>query len=111
MSQDKESKTGYKNPPKKTRFKKGQSGNPKGRPKVERLDIEAMLDEVLSEIVVVREGGKKREITKIKAAIIQLANKAAGGDLRAFDYMRKLYVDIKRKELGEKNEPLPWNDD
>jgi len=37
MSEDKKSnkdkKVGYKKPPKKTQFKKGKSGNPKGRPK------------------------------------------------------------------------------
>ena len=32
--EEKDYEVGYKKPPKKNQFKKGQSGNPKGRPKL-----------------------------------------------------------------------------
>ena len=110
MSQDKKSQSGYKNPPKETRFKKGQSGNPKGRPKVEN-DIEKILENILFGTVIARENGRKREVTMIEAAFIQQMSKAAKGDPKAFQLILKHYTAIKGKVLGEKNEPLPWNDD
>ena len=47
----KSSKTGYCNPPEHTRFKTGQSGNPRGRPKG-TLNLATVLERTLA-----REGG------------------------------------------------------
>ena len=66
-------------PPKHTQFRKGISGNPKGRPKgsknLSTLMMEAARDQVSATI-----GGKTRKISKIQATTMQLATKAAGGD-------------------------------
>jgi hypothetical protein len=66
-------------PPKDTRFKKGTSGNKKGRPKgsknLRTLILEAARDQVTATI-----GGKTRKISKIQATTMQLATKAASGD-------------------------------
>jgi hypothetical protein len=35
--------------------------------------------------VVINENGRRREVTKLEAAMTQMANKAAGGDLRALN--------------------------
>ncbi len=40
--------------------------------------------------VIINENGRRREITKFEAAITQLANKAAGGDLRALGMVTAL---------------------
>lgn len=82
MSQDNKSQTGYKNPPKKTRFKKGQSGNPKGRPKGAK-GLKSILEDILNQRVVITEGRKKREISKLEAMVMQMVNSAAKGDHRA----------------------------
>ena len=59
-------------PPVHTRFKKGQSGNPRGpRPK----NLPALLVEGLNEKVVVTIDGERREITKREAVAKQLVNK------------------------------------
>lgn len=77
-------KVGYKKPPTATQFKKGQSGNPKGRPKGS-TNFATMFKQVMDEKVVVREAnGKARTITKFRAAITQVMNKAAAGNLQAF---------------------------
>jgi hypothetical protein len=59
-------------PPVHTRFKKGQSGNPRGpRPK----NLPALLIEALNEKVTVTIDGERREITKREAVATQLVNK------------------------------------
>ena len=85
---------GYGKPPERTRFQKGRSGNPAGRPKG-ALDLGTLLEKVLSETVAVKDGaGRRRRISKGEAAVTQLVNKAAAGaDPRAtrllFDLLAK----------------------
>lgn len=73
---------GYGKPPRRTRFKKGQSGNPRGRPKGTKC-LAAVLMQALTETVVVTENGRRRKITKLEVMTKQLANKAATADLAA----------------------------
>jgi hypothetical protein len=75
-------KVGYGHPPESTRFKKGQSGNPQGRPKGS-LNLSTLLMRTLREKVIITENGKRKTVTKFHAVIKQLVNKAASGDLRA----------------------------
>jgi len=77
---------GYGHPPKSTQFQPGQSGNPKGRPKGS-LNLATALHRAMRERVTVIERGRKKSITKLEAAAKQLANKAASGDLRAFQLL------------------------
>ena len=80
---------GYGKPPRHTRFKKGQSGNPRGRPSGSK-NLSTLLSEVLNELVVVAESSGRRKITKRRAIIMQLVNQAAKADWRA----TKLLLDI-----------------
>ncbi len=73
---------GYYNPPVHSRFKPGQSGNPKGRPK-KAQNASTLIGAVLGERIPVRENGRTRKISKLEASLTQLANKAAAGDVRA----------------------------
>lgn len=73
---------GYQKPPKATRFTKGQSGNPSGRPKGVR-NMATIFHAALEQIVTINENGRQRQVTKLEAATMQLVNKAAGGDAHA----------------------------
>jgi Family of unknown function (DUF5681) len=73
---------GYGKPPKQTRFKPGISGNAKGRPRGS-LNLSLVLDRTLREPVVINENGRRKTITKMDAAVKQLVNKAASGELDA----------------------------
>lgn len=73
---------GYGRPPLATRFRPGQSGNPRGRPKG-ALNFSTVIASALSERVAVTENGCRRRITKLEAAIKQLVNRAAAGEARA----------------------------
>jgi hypothetical protein len=73
---------GYKKPPADSRFSKGQSGNPKGRPKGAK-NLATLLVKVGRERVRVTINGRTRTITKLEAILLQLANKAISGEDRA----------------------------
>ena len=85
----KRSDVGYGKPPKETQFKKGQSGNPSGRPKA-TINMTTALTRALSETVEVEaEDGTTVTITKMEAAVKRLVNEAIDGDMPA---LRVLYV-------------------
>ena len=80
---------GYGKPPRHSRFKKGQSGNPKGRPKGGRnfsTDVKATLEEPIR----VTHHGKSKTVSTQRAALLRLREKALGGDARALDSLIEL---------------------
>ena len=84
---------GYGKPPKDTQFKKGSSGNPKGRPKkVRDFDLELLRQS--NATIVINENGHPRRISKHEAVSMQLINKAISGNIFAL----RTYVD--RHEIG-----------
>src|SRR5450759_4826368 len=75
-------KVGRGNPPKHTQFRKGTTGNPRGRPKGSK-NLSTYLMEAARDHVTATVGGRTRKISKIQATTMQLATKAAGGDQAA----------------------------
>ena len=90
---------GYGKPPRRTRFTKGQSGNPRGRVRGGK-NLKTLLDETLNEPVIVAENGGRRKISKLRAIIKQVVNQSAKGDWR----MAKMLLDFIR-ENERCNEP------
>jgi len=88
---------GYGHPPQSTRFQPGRSGNPKGRPKGS-LNVRSLLAATLRERVVINENGQRKAVTKLEAALKQLTNKAASGDLRAILQLVGLATEAEEKE-------------
>jgi hypothetical protein len=73
---------GYGKPPKKCQFKRGQSGNPSGRPKG-ALNFHAELLEELAELTTVQEADRDVTVSKQRACIKALVAAAIRGDMRA----------------------------
>jgi hypothetical protein len=94
-----EYEVGYRKPPRQTRFVKGHSGNPRGRPPGAK-NLKTLLDEALNEPVTVTDTGGRRKLSKRQAIITQLVNRAAVADFRAI----KMLFDILRDTEGH-NEP------
>jgi hypothetical protein len=80
---------GYAVPPKTGQFKKGLSGNPKGRRKGS-VALSTLIRKSAKERVIVQENGTRKSMTKDEAAFTQLFNKAASGDQRAIKLMADL---------------------
>jgi hypothetical protein len=91
---------GYGRPPKNHRWKKGQSGNPKGRPPGHR-NLAAALSAVLHEQVSVCANGEEQEMTKLEAVTRQLVEKAMNGDARV---MQQLLNEIHKNEAKAEHE-------
>ena len=72
---------GYRHPPASTRFQKGRSGNPKGRPRGRHREIP--YDTVLGQMVTIREDGRERRVTAAEAFLLQLTRKGLAGDSAA----------------------------
>ena len=89
MNDDGAYEVGFGKPPRRTQFAKGKSGNPRGRPKG-ALNLATMLEQILEEEVIITQNGRRRTVTKLHAAIIQLTDKATGGDLKAFQLLTSL---------------------
>ena len=80
---------GYANPPKAGQFKKGQSGNPKGRPKGSK-NIATILNERLNKRITIREGGRTKTVSVLEAKFIQLTKAMLEGDDKATNLIIKL---------------------
>lgn len=80
--QDTHYQIGYAKPPVHTRFRKGQSGNPGGRPKGRR-SLLASIDRALTMKVALRENGQVRTVNAVQAVVAALVAKALGGDVKA----------------------------
>ena len=80
-----------------TEFKKGVSGNPRGRPKGS-LNVATVLTRTLREKVAINENGRRRTVTKLEAALKQLVDQAAAGDLRALRHLTALAHDAEAQQ-------------
>jgi hypothetical protein len=102
---------GYGRPPVHGRFKPGQSGNPKGRPKRKR-NLRTEIREELDKPIALREGDRTRMVTKQNAIIAMLINATMKGDQKAcnslLSIMRAVGLADEAPETNP-NEPLTAN--
>ena len=107
-------------PPQASQFKKGQSGNPGGRPKKPDSWRDLAAEE-LQEMIVITEGGKQRRITKQRAIVKRAVNMAlTDSDFKALEKLGALaelslcqiYPPSFTLKLEDGVEPQPkWSDD
>lgn len=97
---------GYGNPPKEHQFQKGKSGNPKGRPKGAK-SIKTIVEDRLSQKIMVTIGGKKKSLTKKEAIIEHMIANALKGDSKARSEILKITALIEASETKGDGGNLP----
>jgi len=98
-------KVGFGKPPKAGQFKKGKSGNPRGRPRGS-CNLATDLNAELSEQITVREDGRSKRVSKQRALIKSLMAKALQGDVRAMATLLALYARLASDQSDDHEEPL-----
>lgn len=86
---DDDYEVGYGKPPKAGQFKKGKSGNPKGRPKASK-NVGKVLEDTFYRKIMITEKGVRREVTMLEAIFQQVVHGAVKGDIRHVDRVLKL---------------------
>ncbi len=98
MSDDQQDDTvGYKKPPRHSRFKPQQSGNPKGRPKGSK-NMSTLIKGELDAPIAISEGGKTRRVSKREALVKTQVAKALKGDHKAAHLLMGLDMTIEVQE-------------
>lgn len=96
---------GYGKPPRLTRFKPGESGNPRGRPRGAKT-LALLLDEDLKQPVTKNENGRRRRISKQAAIVKHMVNKALSGDPRL---LQLLLNELHVREMRADSSPSGTN--
>jgi hypothetical protein len=86
---------GYGKPPIRSRFRKGRSGNPGGRPRGKRLAT--LLREALSETAMIEINGRPRRVSRGQATVALLIDRAAEADPR---WMKLLLDLVQKLDIG-----------
>ncbi len=105
---------GYGKPPKASRFKPGQSGNPRGRRRGAR-NKRTILKELLREPMTYTEHGKRKTAPADELIWRQLRNKALKGEDRAMDRLFKEVEALEREAdaatgVAPAEGPMPEDD-
>lgn len=95
--------TGYANPPKETQFKKGQSGNPKGRPKGDKNYL-ALANRELSQKVSIMENGRHKTLSKKEVFVKTTINKGIAGDKKFTNIAYTMMQDAERYNERKKHD-------
>ena len=101
------SKSGRGNPPEDSRFKKGVSGNPKGRPpkRGKRQLVSEIVSKVQNTPTAHREGGRTKLASRLQLILKKLVNAALGGDPKSADDLFTLRTQAERNN-GAKIEKI-----
>lgn len=84
---------GYQKTPAHSRFKKGRSGNPNGRPKKSR-NLLTIVKQVFDEQISVREGGRPKKMSAIEAVLRTWRQRALQGDVKILSALVGMFAKI-----------------
>jgi hypothetical protein len=94
----KDYEVGYRKPPKNTRFRKGRSGNPKGRPKGHK-NISTIMKDLMDRTVTIKQNGQERRVPFNEAFVHRLAGRSLDGSPRDMIALMKAIHDYMPEVL------------
>jgi len=103
------SKSGSRNPPTHSRFKKGVSGNRKGRPKRNALVLGDIISKVQNTLTAYREGGRPKKATRFELILKKVVNSALDGDARSAEELLKLRVKASKSSNAKSQKIIAEN--
>ncbi len=109
MAKPQKSKVGYKNPPKHGQFKKGQSGNAKGRPRGAK-GIKTLLAKELGSRITIGADGQQRRVKRSEALVKGLVNDALRGKDRPRDTVLRMADQIEQDAQARQSRELSAED-
>ena len=107
---DDDYRVGPGRPPKHTRFKPGQSGNPKGRPKG-RTNLVAVLERELMRMVEVSENGQTKRVTKQAALARSIIHRGIKGDHKSAELVMRHLAQISEAETAPSSSEFQADDE
>ena len=97
---------GYGRPPEQSQFKPGQSGNPKGRPKASR-NLKTIIRNALTSSVILREGERKRSVSKLEGIVLRQLESALKGNEKAALATLKMAGQVGLLDSGDSGGDIP----
>lgn len=97
-------KVGHKRPPAGSRFAKGQSGNPKGRPRGRHRT--APYEAVLGQMVTIRDGAVEKRMSAAEAFMLHLAKRGLEGDGPAGRALMATIEEVSGQKVEAEAKPL-----
>jgi hypothetical protein len=94
-------RVGRGRPPRETRWKNGQSGNPRSKKPKQPESTVAIIDRLLLESVQTTLNGEPKKIPALEAILLQLVQKAKSGSERAYRTLLK-YQEFASQNLEKK---------
>ncbi|MBR1211097.1 DUF5681 domain-containing protein [Bradyrhizobium sp. JYMT SZCCT0180] len=96
---------GYGRPPQQHRFKPGQSGNPKGRPRGSKNES-TLVREILERKIESRSNGRTRKISVLEGIILKMVEEALKGNTKTAAFVLNRYAamvsgDLPPQDLGD----------
>jgi hypothetical protein len=98
------SSVGYGRPPREHRWKPGQSGNPRGRPKNSKNES-TILREILARKIESRSTGGTRKISVVEGILLRITEDALKGNTKSATFLLNRYAamvsgEIQRQDLS-----------
>jgi hypothetical protein len=91
--QDRAYAIGYGKPPATSRFKPGQSGNVKGRPKGHK-NLKTLIRQAMTARISIQEGSSSRQVSKLEGVVLRQLQSALKGDDRSAMAVMKIATQL-----------------